>query len=128
MALNESIDGLLTGTYTVTRRAVGTMVDGIYSGGGATTTFAMPAVVEPATGLQRVVGGYEMRSDNDGQRTNDIQVIYTRTELYTRRPTHEADLVTIGGRQYTVFRVEAWNLSGEIHYRALATLKTAGAS
>ncbi len=128
MALNESIDGLLTGSYLVTRKTAGSMTDGIYSGGGSTTTFSMAAVVEPATGLQRVVGGYEMRSDNDGQRTNDIQVIYTRVELYTRRPTHEADLVTVRGRQYTVFRVESWDLSGEVHYRALATLKTSGAS
>jgi hypothetical protein len=128
MPLNESIDGLSTGTYTVTRRAASAFTDGIYPGGGSASTFSIAAVVEPATGLQRVVGGYEMRSDNDGQRTNDIQVIYTRTELYTRRPTHEADLVTIGGRQFTVFRVESWNLSGEVHYRALATLKTSGAS
>lgn len=128
MPLNESIDGLLTGTYTVTRQLVGTYTDGIYSGGGTTSSFTVEAVVEPATGLQRVVGGYEMRMDDDGQRTNDIQVIYTRTELYTRRPTHEPDLITIKGRQYTVWRVESWDLSGEVHYRALATLKTSGAS
>lgn len=126
--LNESIDSLATGTYTVTRRAAGSYTDGIYNGGGAATTLTIEAVVEPATGLQRVVGGDEMRHDDSGQRTNNIQVVYTRTQLYTRKPAQEPDLITIDGRQYTVWRVEAWNLSGEVHYRVLCTLKTSGAS
>lgn len=126
--LNESIDSLATGDYTVTRRLAGTFTDGIYNGGGATSTFTINAVVESATGLQRVVGGNETRADDSGQRTNDIRVIYTRTELFTRTPTHEPDLITIKGRQYTIWRVEPWDLTGEIHYRALATLKTSGGS
>jgi len=128
MPLNESIDSLATGTYTVTRKTAGTYTNGIYSGGGATTTLTIEAVVEPATGLQRVVGGDEMRMDDQGQRTNDIQVIYTRSQLYTRSPGYEPDLITIRGRQYTVFRVESWDLDGEVHYRALATRKGQGAS
>lgn len=127
MALNESIDSLATGDYVVTRTLVGSYVDGIYTT-GSSSTFSINAVMEPATGLQRVVGGFEMRSGDDGQRVNDIRVLYTRTELYTRRPTHEADKVTIAGRQYTVFRCEPWDLDGEVHYRALATLATQGAS
>ncbi len=126
--LNDSIDSLATGDYVVTRRAVGSFTDGIYNGGGATTSFSINAVMEPATGLQRVVGGQETRADDDGQRTNDIRVLYTRTELFARTPSYEPDLVTIGGRQFTVWRVEMWDLSGEVHYRALCTLKTSGGS
>jgi hypothetical protein len=126
--LNESIDSLATGTYLVTRQAVGSYADGIYNGGGATSTLTIEAVVEPATGLQRVVGGDETRSIASGQHTNDIQVVYTRSPLYARTPTNEPDLITIRSRQYTVWRVESWDLSGEVHYRALCTLKTAGGS
>jgi hypothetical protein len=131
MSLNESIDSLATGDYTVTRKAVGTFTDGIYSGGGSTTTFTIRAVQEPATGLQRVTGGFEMISGYDGQHTNDVRVLYTRTELKTRSQTTEADRVTINGRQYTVFRCEPWDLAkdasnNEVHYRALCTLDTDG--
>jgi len=132
MSLNESIDSLATGDYTVTRRATGAWVKGIYTP-GASSTFTIRAVMEPATGLQRVVGGFEMISGYDGQHTNDIRVLYTRTELKVRSPNTEPDLVTINGRQYTVFRCEPWDLAkdaanNEVHYRALCTLNTNGAS
>lgn len=132
MSLNESIDSLATGDYLVTRTATGTWLDGIYTEGG-TTTFTIRAVQEPATGLQRVTGGFEMISGYDGQHTNDVRVVYTRTELKVRTPTTAADKITIFGRQYTVFRCEPWDLaveatSNEIHYRALCTLDNDGAS
>jgi hypothetical protein len=133
MSLNETIDSLATGDYTVTRKTVGTTVDGIYLDNGTTTTFTIRAVNSPATGLQRVVGGFEMISGYDGQHTNDIRVLYTRTELYARSRTHNPDRVTISGRQYTVFRCEPWDLAqdatnNEIHYRALCTLDTDGSA
>lgn len=133
MALNDSIDSLATGQYTVTRKTKGTYTDGIYSGGGTTTTFAISAVQEPATGLQRVVGGFEMRAGEDGQKSNDIRVVYTRVELFTRSDAYEPDLISINGRNYTVFRCEPWDLASyeannEVHYRALVTRVTQGAT
>lgn len=132
MSLNESIDSLATGDYVVTRRATGTTVKGIYTP-GATTTLTIRAVMEPATGLQRVTGGFEMISGHDGQHVNDIRVLYTRTQLLTRTRTNEPDLVTINSRQYTVFRCEPWDLAkdganNEVHYRVLCTLDTDGAT
>lgn len=131
MPLNDSIDALATGTYTVTRRAKGTFTDGIYSPAGSATTFTISAVVESATGLQRVVGGSELRFDEQGRRRNDIRVIYTRTELYVQTDTHDPDIITINGRQYTIFRCEPWDLayyegSNEVHYQALCSLVTQG--
>jgi hypothetical protein len=131
MSLNDSIDALATGTYTVTRRVRGSYTDGVYSGPGTTTTFTISAVQEPATGLQRVTGGDETRSDEQGRRTNDIRVLYTRTELFAETSGYEPDLVTINGRQYSVWRCEPWDLayyeaSNEVHYRALATRVTQG--
>ena len=132
MSLNESIDALATGTYTVTRRLKGSYTDGIYTA-GSSSTLTISAVVESATGLQRVVGGFEMRTDNDGQHANDIRVIYTRTELFTRSDSYEPDLISLNGRNYTIFRCEPWDLAfyetgNEVHYRALATRVTQGAT
>jgi hypothetical protein len=132
MSLNESIDSLATGTYSVTRKSGGSWADGIWSPGG-TTTFSIVAVCEPATGLQRVTGGFEMVSGYDGQHVNDVRVLYTRTELRVRRGSQEPDTVTINGKPYTVFRCEPWDLakdgaSNEIHYRALITEDVDGAS
>jgi hypothetical protein len=132
MSLNESIDSLATGTYTVTRTAGGSYTDGIFTPGN-TSTFTITAVIEPATGLQRVTGGFEMISGYDGQKTQDVQVVYTRTELKTRTPLTGPDKVTFRGRQYVVFRCEPWDLAkdaanNEVHYRALMTLDNDGAS
>lgn len=132
MSLNESIDSLATGTYTVTRTAGGSYTDGIFTPGAA-STFTITAVIEPATGLQRVTGGFEMISQYDGQKTQDVQVVYTRTELKTRTGTTGPDKVTFRGRQYIVFRCEPWDLAkettnNEVHYRALMTLDNDGAS
>ena len=123
--LNESIDSLATGDYVVTRKLLGAFTDGIYVS-GATSTFTINAVVESATGLQRVVGGYEMRMDAQGQRATDIRVIYTRTQLRTRDHLYEPDRITIDDDQFTIFRCEPWDLNGETHFRALATRVTGG--
>lgn len=132
MSLNESIDSLATGDYTVTRTVKGTYTNGVYTAGG-TSTFTMRAVMEPATGLQRVVGGFEQIALPSGRHTNDIRVVYTRTELFAQTRTHDPDRITHNGRQYTVFRCEPWDLAkdaanNEVHYRALCTLDTDGAA
>lgn len=133
MSLNDSIDALATGTYTVTRTARGTYTDGVYSGPGATTTLTISAVQESATGLQRVTGGDEMRADEQGRRTNDVRVIYTRTQLFAESDLYEPDIITINGKQYRVWRCEPWDLayyegSNEVHYQALATRVTGGST
>lgn len=124
--LNESIDSLATGDYLVTRTLLGAFTDGVYAS-GSTSTLTINAVVESATGLQRVTGGFEMRADEQGIRANDIRVIYTRTQLHTRDSVYENDHITIDGALFTVFRCEPWDLTGEIHYRALASRVTHGA-
>lgn len=133
MSLNDSIDALATGTYTITRRARGTYTDGVYSGPGATTTFTISAVQESATGLQRVTGGDETRADEQGRRTNDVRVIYTRTQLFAESDAYEPDIITINGKQYRIWRCEPWDLayyegSNEVHYQALATKITQGST
>ena len=127
MPLLDTITSLATGSYTVTRWAVGSFTDGIYAK-GAPTTFAIRAVLEVATGMQRVVPGRDMLGEPEGQTVNDVRILYSKEELRTRQPDQEPDEVTIDGSQWLVFRVEWWNLGGQVHYRTVVTRKTAGAS
>lgn len=132
MALNDSITELANATLTVTRKADGTFTNGIY-GPGATTTFDIDVVMQPAFNLNRIIGGADLKSDIDLQRVETIYQIHTTTEIKCRTPTTEPDVVTYAGTvfipgDYTVARVETWDLDGETHYHAVITKKTLGAS
>lgn len=126
MALADTITGLNTGTYTVTRRGPGTYTDGIYTRGAVTSTFLIVAVLQPATGMQRVVPGKDMLPHADGQVVDEVLALHTKTVLRPAIPTGEADYVTIDGASWIVFRVETWNLSGQIFCRAVVARDTAG--
>ncbi len=128
MSLDESIDALITDTLVVTRHAVGTYTAGIYAT-GAVTTFTCDAAVQPAFGLNRVVGGADLGAKVDGQHVTDVRDFFTRTFLKTRTPTTDPDVITgFEGADWTVARVEKWNLSGEVYYRCLISKITGGAS
>lgn len=127
MGLLDTISGLGTGSYVVTRRGVGTYVDGIYTRGSVIATFTILAVVQPATGMQRVVPGKDMLAHADGQTVDDVLALHTATELHPAAPTGEADYVNVEGADWLVFRVEKWNLSNQIFYRAVIARDTVGA-
>ncbi len=129
MSLLDVIDSLASDTnITVTRRTGGTMVDGIWVP-GTPTTFLIPAAsIQPATGMQRVVGGAEMRQDEQGQHTDDVRAVYTYTELKNRRPGIDPDQVTFDGGIWIVTRVERWQLNSEVVYKCMMTRETRGAS
>ena len=92
-------DGLGGGQYSVARRTTGTYTNGRYSGPGATTTIVITASVQPISGRDLVVVP-------EGQRTDESRKIFTATQLVTRTPTTEPDVITIGGEPYAVFRVD----------------------
>lgn len=131
MSVNESIDGLANATLTVTRtNTTGAYVDGIWVP-GTTTTFTIDAVIQPAFNLNRVIGGADLEGSVENERVVEIYQIHTRTELKTRKkgpPAIEPDLVEYDGAQWTVARVEKWDLDGEAHYHAVITRVTKGAS
>lgn len=128
MSLIESILDLQTDTLTVTRRVTGSInSDGVWTP-GASSTLTIIANVQPATGMQRVVGGRDMRSDEQGQHTDDVRICYTETLLHTRDTTNEPDQIAYEGGTWTIVRVEKWQLEDEIYYRALMTRETRGAS
>lgn len=127
MALNDSIAALATDTLTVTRTAEGSYVNGIYAP-GATSTFEIDAVVQPAFNLNRVIGGADLQAGLDLQRVETIYQVHTVTEIKGRTETTDPDVITYNGDDYTVARVEEWELDGEIHFHAVITKQTRGAS
>ena len=128
MSLLDSITFLATGTYTVTRRGVGTVVDSIYVPNPTTSTFDIVASVQPARGLPRVTGGRDMLSDEQNQHVVEVLALWTLTELFERTPTNDPDEIAIGSKTYTVIRTERWDLSGRVHFMCVISLKTGGAS
>lgn len=127
MSVNDSISALANHTLTVTRRLKGVYTNGIYVP-GATSTFTIVAVVQPAFNLNRIIGGSDLEGTVENQRVQEIYQIHTTTELRTRTETTDPDVVTYKGRPWTVARVEEWDLDGEIHFHAVITKQTRGAS
>lgn len=112
MSLLAVIAGFNTGTYVVTRAAVGSFTTGLYTP-GATSTLNVPASVQPASG--RV-----LRALREGQHADDVRTMYTATELKTRTPTTEPDLVAIDGETFEVFHVKRYQVL-ETYYRVLVS-------
>src|SRR5690606_5003111 len=80
---------------------------------GASTTFSIVASVQPATGR-------DLRDLPEGQRGDEVRVIYTISELRTRSPAGEPDAVTLDGEPWTVINVKRWESFGEVHFVAMA--------
>lgn len=127
MSLEDVIESLFSDeAVQVTRRAGGAMVDGIWVP-GATSTFVLPfASIQPATGMARVVGGRDMRSDELGQHTDDVRVVYSNVELKTRELTSEPDQIFYEGGMWVATRAEKWKLNDEVVWRTLITRETRG--
>lgn len=110
MSLLGAIASLSTGSYTRTRYAAGTTVDGLYTAGAASTA-TIDASVQP-------VRGAELQSLPEGRHADDSRVVYTESEL---RVSPVPDRVTIGGEAFEVFKVEPWTAHGVTYYRALVS-------
>lgn len=130
MSLADVIDSLSSDEdIVVTRRATGAFDDdtGKWVPGPATTFTLSSVSIQPATGMQRVVGGRDMRSDEDGQHTADIRVIYSAIRLKTRDTDNEPDTLEYEGGTWIAIRDESWALNHERVYRTLVTRETRGA-
>ncbi|MGN6103655.1 MAG: hypothetical protein ACTHU0_00995 [Kofleriaceae bacterium] len=127
MPLNDTIAALANERLTVTRTLKGTSVHGRYIP-GSSSTFEIDAVVQPAYNLNRVIGGANLQALLDNQRVEKIYQIHTVTPLQTRSPTTDPDVIFYEGVSWTVARVEKWELDGEVHYHAVITKQTKGAS
>ena len=112
MSLIDVIGAFATpGPYTVTRTAAGGYTLGRYAI-GAISTLSIEASIQPAKGR-------DLKSLPEGERGDAANVLYTRTELFTRAPGREADTITFKGEIWSVVNVELWEAFGERHFRCI---------
>jgi len=101
---SDLISSYATGTYTVSRISAGssTYVAGRRQA-GSTSTFSIPAVVVPLSGmdLQRLPEGFQ---------SQQTIAIYTTVELKTASSdtAQDADQLNYQGQQYQIENVEHW--------------------
>lgn len=94
------------------------------------------ACEQPASGLQRVTGGQDMREEFENQYTTDVLVLWTLTPLRPRDggdvPTStDPDVIHFRGRDWTTVRVERWVMpgyGGVPAFKVVFTKQTLGAS
>lgn len=137
MSMADTISTMKNADLTVQRRAAGAFdADGVWQPGPVILTFIVEASVQPATGMQRVVGGRDMRADEQGQHVFDVRQLFTPTQLFTRdaqaTPPVEADqIINYRGGIWTVVRAEEWEGPDgpeDLYYRVMITKETRGAS
>lgn len=131
MSLMDVIDSLSSDEQIVVTRHTRGAYDadtGVWQRGAATTLVLPFVSIQPATGMQRVVGGRDMRSDVQGQQVPDVRVVYTNIELRTRESGFEPDTVDFEGGTWVVTRAERWHLGDEEVYRSLITRETRGSA
>ena len=129
MPLNDTIDSLATDRgVTVNRYGTGTWTDGVYTR-ATPTTLLIDCIVEPAYNLNRVIGGQNLYGGVEGQGATDIRQIWTATELKTRTATTDPDeVIGLQGKNWTVARVERWDLDGQVHFHCVLAAQTGGAA
>ncbi len=111
MALIGVIASLKTGEYDVLRTAAGVYdANGRYTAGAATTL--------PIVASVQVVGGRTLRDMPEGQRGDEIRVVYTATELFSRATGHEPDRIVLDGEPWVCIRVARPQGFGNTHTRA----------
>lgn len=120
-SLLDTIAGLATGTYTVTRHVTGTWANGRYTKSASPTTFDIVASVQPAFNMNRIIGGRDLQHTEQGQYTTNVRLLFTITELFTRRPGFDPDEISIDGSTWTVTRVEKWDHTGRVHYKVVVS-------
>lgn len=98
--LADAIAELSSGSYTVTRRANPTNVNG-YVVAGSTSTFSVVASIQPAPGktLDLLPEGYRGRGG---------QVCFCATPLRTAQAGQVPDLISVGGIAHEVVGIGTW--------------------
>ena len=91
-----------SGTYTVTRQAAGSYVDGDWTP-GADSTFPVDADLQP-------MSGNDLKILPEGQHGEEMQKMYLAVELFTAREGKQPDEVTIDGAQWRVINVRKYTI------------------
>jgi hypothetical protein len=123
MGLADVIARFGTGSYQVTRPAIGTWVDGHYVNEGAPSTFPIDASVQP--------DGVDLRDVPEGMRAEDVRELWTKVELRTastqigassENESGEPDVISIDGTDYRVFRVKHHTILDDFYHVWVAKL------
>jgi hypothetical protein len=118
MALIDVIFSLQTpGPYTVTRTAAGAYTNGRYDA-GSESTFTIIASIQP---LGLAASGRVLTELPEGQNGDEVRILYTITELLTRSPGQEPDVVTLDGEDYYVVQTARWQAFGNEHWEVLVS-------
>lgn len=111
MNLSSVIASFVTGTYTVTRRSASAYGTDGRLDAPTTSTFTVPACVQPLTGR-------ELEKLPQGMQTAELLSIWSPIELRTQGTGQDPDLVAIDGDTWEVQKVERWNTLGA-YWRAI---------
>jgi hypothetical protein len=107
MDLSSTVLRLSSGSYTVSRREVGSWTDGLYSPGDL-STLTVVASVQPLTGKQ-------LQRLPEGLRAKELKAFITQTLLRTVSESEgtPADVVEVPGEGfYQIEKVEDWSQAG----------------
>ncbi len=112
MSVIDSILSLSTpGPYTVTRTVAGTYTKGRYNDTLDTSTFTIIASIQPVTGR-------DLSDLPEGSNGDEVRVVWTTTELITRMPGQEPDVITLDGEPYYAYKSKRWQGLGTTHWQA----------
>lgn len=112
MSLRDAIAALtMGGPYTVLRTTAGTIVKGHYTPSNDVDELTVAGSLQP-------VSGRELQDLPEGQRGDEVRVLYTRTEIKTREPGFEPDIIVLGDENWTCIRVERFDAFADTHWRA----------
>lgn len=106
-----------TRTFTVTRKAAGTYVKGIWSD-GATSTFSASGSLQP-------VSAYTAKALLEGSRLTTMQEFITGTKLIATDPLTQitGDTISIDNEIWVVIKVDGWQNGILPHYSCFITRK-----
>lgn len=116
MDIGGLIASFATGSYTVTRRAKATLVNGRRVAGAMAVIPDVVACVQPASGR-------DLLRLPEGRRSIETCVVFTATELLVggEGKDNDADLIEIGGEQWECQQVQQWTDpdGGAVGYRCI---------
>jgi hypothetical protein len=103
-----------TGTYAITRRVVGTYVQGALVN-GATIVLNVAASVQPTSSKM-------LQVLPEGLQSGKHYTVYTREELFSRERGQACDTITIEGEAFEVVQVDRFDglESVNTYYRSIA--------
>lgn len=107
MSLLQPLVTFQTGTYTVTRKAPGTRVDGLWVDGATTTHDSIGMVVTPPP-------GQVLKTLPEGTVSEDVRSIRCAFDLRVQ------DLVNIDGDDFAVYTRRRWTVRGVSYTWAVA--------